>query len=111
MEPRDAESSSPVAMHAVTIRPYDFASLAGYIFISLNPYKSVGARVITDAGTEWIAATHTWCWDNLLFIIIIGKFTISFMQGIYTYIPETNHVPKEYNVAAFCRCCLWRPYH
>jgi hypothetical protein len=22
------------------------------------------------------------------------------MQGIYTYIPETNHVPKERNVAA-----------
>jgi hypothetical protein len=22
------------------------------------------------------------------------------MQGIYTYIPETNNVPKEYNVAA-----------
>jgi hypothetical protein len=22
------------------------------------------------------------------------------MQGIYTYIPETNHVPKEYNVTA-----------
>jgi hypothetical protein len=22
------------------------------------------------------------------------------MQGIYTYIPESNHVPKEYNVAA-----------
>jgi hypothetical protein len=22
------------------------------------------------------------------------------MHGIYTYIPETNHVPKEYNVAA-----------
>jgi hypothetical protein len=22
------------------------------------------------------------------------------MQGIYTYIPETNHVAKEYNVAA-----------
>jgi hypothetical protein len=21
------------------------------------------------------------------------------MQGIYTYIPEKNHVPKEYNVA------------
>jgi hypothetical protein len=29
-------------------------------------------------------------------IIIIGKDTISYMQGIYTYIPETNHVPKEY---------------
>jgi hypothetical protein len=22
------------------------------------------------------------------------------MQGIYTYIPETSHVPREYNVAA-----------
>jgi hypothetical protein len=26
--------------------------------------------------------------------------TISFMQGIYTYIPEINPVPKEYNVTA-----------
>jgi hypothetical protein len=34
-----------------------------------------------------------------LIVIIIS--TISFMQGIYTYIPETNNVPKEYNVAAF----------
>jgi hypothetical protein len=33
-------------------------------------------------------------------IIIIGKDTISFMQGIYTDIPETNHVPKEHKVAA-----------
>jgi hypothetical protein len=30
-------------------------------------------------------------------IIII--FGISFMQGIYTYIPETNHVPREHCVA------------
>jgi hypothetical protein len=34
------------------------------------------------------------------YMIIIGKDTIFFMQCIYTYIPETNHVPKEYNVAA-----------
>jgi hypothetical protein len=26
---------------------------------------------------------------------------ISFMQGVYTYIPETNHVPREHCVAAF----------
>jgi hypothetical protein len=31
----------------------------------------------------------------IIIIVIIGKDTISFMQGIYTYIPETNHVPKE----------------
>ena len=26
---------------------------------------------------------------------------MSFMQGIYTYISETNQVPREYSVAAF----------
>jgi hypothetical protein len=35
-----------------------------------------------------------------IIIIIIIITTISFMQGIYTHIPETNNVPKEYNVAA-----------
>ena len=30
-----------------------------------------------------------------MYIIIV-----SFMQGIYTYIPETNCVPREYSVAA-----------
>ena len=34
-----------------------------------------------------------------LYIIIISVI-ISFMQGIYTYIPETNYVPREYSVAA-----------
>ena len=28
----------------------------------------------------------------IIIIIILGT---SFMQGIYTYIPETNHVPRE----------------
>ena len=32
-----------------------------------------------------------------LHIIIIIIF-ISFIWGIYTYIPETNHVPREYSV-------------
>jgi hypothetical protein len=33
---------------------------------------------------------------RIIIIIILG---ISFMQGIYTYIPETNHVPREHCVA------------
>ena len=38
---------------------------------------------------------------NLLFITIINIITIiSFMHGIYTYIPDTNYVPREYSVAA-----------
>jgi hypothetical protein len=36
----------------------------------------------------------------IIIIIIIGKGTISFMQGICTYTPETNHVPKE---KKYCR--------
>jgi hypothetical protein len=45
----------------------------------------------------------------IIIIIIIGKDTISFMQGIYTYIPETNHVPREYNVAAILSLLLMVP--
>jgi hypothetical protein len=37
--------------------------------------------------------------DNIIIIIIVIVF-ISFMQGIYTYIPETNKVPREFSVAA-----------
>ena len=35
---------------------------------------------------------------NIINIIIVNG--ISFMQGTYTYIPETNHVPREHRVAA-----------
>ena len=34
------------------------------------------------------------------YFIIIIIIIISLMQGIYTYIPETNYVPREYSVAA-----------
>jgi hypothetical protein len=36
----------------------------------------------------------------IIIIIIIIILGISFVQGIYTYIPETNHVPREHCVAA-----------
>ena len=36
----------------------------------------------------------------IIVIIIIIIIIISFMQGMYTYIPETNYVPREYSVAA-----------
>jgi hypothetical protein len=36
----------------------------------------------------------------LKIIIIIIIIFSSFMQGIYTYIPETNRVPRQYIVAA-----------
>jgi hypothetical protein len=33
-------------------------------------------------------------------IIIIIIIIVSFMQGLHTHIPETNHIPGEYTVAA-----------
>ena len=36
---------------------------------------------------------------NWVIIIIIIIIIISFMQGIYTYIPETNYVPRVYTAA------------
>jgi hypothetical protein len=41
-----------------------------------------------------------------MFIIIF----ISFMQGIYIYIPETNYVPREYSVAAILLCPIHGAY-
>jgi hypothetical protein len=45
----------------------------------------------------------------IIIIIIIDKDTISFVQDIYTYIPQTNHVPKEDNVAAILKLLLMVP--
>ena len=36
----------------------------------------------------------------IIISIIIIIIIISFMQGIYTYIPDTNYVPRKYSVAA-----------
>jgi hypothetical protein len=41
--------------------------------------------------------THDRCKEAII-IIIITIIIISFMQGIYTYIPETNYVPRECSV-------------
>jgi len=36
----------------------------------------------------------------IIIIIVVVIIIISFMQGIYSYIPEINYVPREYSVAA-----------
>ena len=36
----------------------------------------------------------------IIIIVIVIVIIISFMRGIYTHIPETNYVPREYSVAA-----------
>ena len=36
----------------------------------------------------------------IIIIIITIIIIISFMQGVYTYFPKTNDVPREYSVAA-----------
>jgi hypothetical protein len=41
-----------------------------------------------------------WTGTLLLLLLLLLLFVISFMQGIYTCIPETNHVSRQYSVAA-----------
>jgi uncharacterized membrane protein required for colicin V production len=38
---------------------------------------------------------HFYSLTIIIIIIIVIILTISFMQGIYTHIPETNNVPRE----------------
>jgi amino acid transporter len=45
----------------------------------------------------------------IIIIIIIIITTISFMHGIYTHIPETNNVHKEYNVTAILSLLFMAP--
>jgi hypothetical protein len=46
----------------------------------------------------WMLRQHISSKEFIIIIIII--IIISFMQGIYTRISETNYVPREYSVAA-----------
>jgi hypothetical protein len=46
---------------------------------------------------------------GVVVVVVVGKDTISFMQGIYTYIPETDHIPKEYNIAAILSLLFMAP--
>jgi len=39
-------------------------------------------------------------YNFIIIIVIVIIIIISFMQGIYTYIPQTNYVAREYSVAA-----------
>ena len=47
-----------------------------------------------------VKRTYGYSEQRCVIIIIIIIIIISFMQGIYTYIPETKYVPREYSVAA-----------
>jgi hypothetical protein len=41
-----------------------------------------------------------------MMMIMITIIIISFMQGIHTYVPETNHVSRVYSVADIQRVLL-----
>ena len=55
---------------------------------------------------NWKSLTHRWYSEFIIIIIIIIIIiviiiiVVSFMQGIHTHMPETNHVPRGYIVAA-----------
>jgi len=51
---------------------------------------------------------HSYARSHIIIIIII---IISFMQGIYTYIPETNYFPRQYSVATILLLLFYYYYY
>jgi hypothetical protein len=67
-----------------------------YMGIGLKVLLPLDLRILAPQFEQLRSAKIFW---GFIIIIIIIIFS-SFVQGIYTYIPETNHVPREYIVAA-----------
>ena len=61
---------------------------------------SLRPRVVVNMFKQGMLRAYVKIWCVRVIIIIIIIIIISFMQGIYTHIPETNCVPREYSVAA-----------
>ena len=94
--------------HLLGIRPLPAYVISNYHHAALLvPLSSSETLSPSSSSPSYHCICHAFFKDwrgHLKFIIIITIITtitiISFMQGIYTHIPETNYVPKEYSVAA-----------
>ena len=62
--------------------------------------EQLQTQALDGAATESCTVIDYVITDQVFIIIIIIIIIISFMQGIYSYIPETNYIPTEYSVAA-----------
>jgi hypothetical protein len=61
----------------------------------------------TQTRSGFVFRAHSEVWRlRITMIIIIIIIIISFMQGIRTYIPQTNYVSRVYSVAAILRVLL-----
>ena len=58
----------------------------------MEQVSSVYYQAIARTHKEWLIILHT---IIIIIIIVIIIIIIFFMQGVYTYIPETNDVPRE----------------
>jgi hypothetical protein len=61
--------------------------------------ESVDLKLHTLSPTP-VSAFMAYYRANCFIIITVIIIIISFMQGIYTHIPEVNQVPRKYSVAA-----------
>jgi hypothetical protein len=71
------------------------------LFRSVSPLMSTdfSQRYDCSVSTSFSSKLRGNC-PRIIIIIIIITPVITFMQGIYNYIPETNHVSRVYLVVA-----------
>ena len=66
-------------------------------------YISTSRSMCAVPNMAVFSSSFTSCFPGMLLMYFLNDFIIiiiiSFMQGIYTYSPETNYVPREYSVA------------
>jgi hypothetical protein len=72
-----------------------------------NPHNCI----INISRYNWVV-TLSWGWRTSRTSLSSSSSSSSspLCKGIHTHIPETNHVSREYNVAAILSSCLWCLY-
>ena len=74
-----------------------------FLYLTSCPHSITNflcSRPDSTMSHQSVNSSLIWQLDNHTIYYIIIIIITSFMQGIYTYVPETNCVPREYSVAA-----------
>jgi lipid-A-disaccharide synthase-like uncharacterized protein len=75
-------------------------SSASFFITFLSPETATSSKMHVPFLLSQIMSGLLLGYYFLIIITIIIILVITFIQGIFTYVPETNHVSRVYHVAA-----------
>ena len=84
-----------------------FMSFNTFFFSNIQP---TSVAIYYTAYSGWRSlATQTGTELKTLLLLLLLLLVTTFVQGIYNYIPETNHISRVYSVAAILSLGLLDP--